>query len=75
MGKHNTMKYIKAADFQTAFKAVNREILENPEFVTDSRIGRCNEIGSMTVVVDTPSSFKMTDPRINRISYEYAIRL
>ncbi|QBO62738.1 putative thymidylate synthase [Escherichia phage vB_EcoM_G2469] len=72
MGKHNTMKYIKAADFQTAFKTVNREILENPEFVTDSRIGRCNEIGSMTVVVDTPSSFKMTDPRINRISYEYA---
>jgi hypothetical protein len=58
--------------FEEAFKAVNRIILADPDFVTDSRIGRCNEIGSMTVRVHEPSSFKFTDPRINRIDYDYA---
>lgn len=66
------MKYINLPFFQDVFKAANREIIDNPEFVTDSRIGRCNEIGSMTLVVQHPETFKMTDPRINRISYDYA---
>lgn len=72
MSEHNRMKYFNFPQFQDVFKAVNREILDNPEFITDSRIGRCNEIGSMTVVVQDPSTFKMSDKRISRIDYDYA---
>lgn len=72
MSEHNRMKHISYPSFQTAFKVLNEEILNNPQFVIDSRIGRCNEIGSASIEVTDPTTFKFTDPRINRISYEYA---
>lgn len=72
MSEHNRMKHISYPSFQTAFKVLNEEILNNPQFVTDSRIGRCNEIGSASIEVTDPTTFKFTDSRINRISYEYA---
>lgn len=72
MSEHNRMKHISYPSFQTAFKVLNEEILNNPQFVIDSRIGRCNEIGSASIEVTDPTTFKFTDSRINRISYEYA---
>lgn len=63
---------IEARTFEDAFKAVNRKVIEFSDFVVESRIGKCHEIGSMIVRVQEPNSFKFTDERINRINYDYA---
>lgn len=63
---------IVCSTFESAFKQANEKILELPDFEIESRIGRCNEIGSMTLRVLDPSTYKFKDERINRISYEYA---
>ena len=72
MSDHNRLKHITFPSFQTAFKVLNEEIVNNPQFVTNSRIGRCNEIGSASIEITDPTTFKFTDSKINRISYEYA---
>lgn len=72
MSEHNRLKHITFPSFQTAFKVLNAEIINNPQFVTDSRIGRCNEIGSASIEILDPTTFMFTDAKINRISYEYA---
>lgn len=72
MSDHNRLKHITFPSFQTAFKVLNDEIVNNPQFVTDSRIGRCNEIGSASIEILDPTTFMFTDAKINRISYEYA---
>ncbi|WKW88002.1 hypothetical protein pzkkv8_160 [Klebsiella phage pzk-kv8] len=72
MSDHNRLKHITFPSFQSAFKVLNEEIINNPQFVTDSRIGRCNEIGSASIEILDPTTYKFTDSRINRISYEYA---
>lgn len=72
MSDHNRLKHITFPSFQTAFKVLNEEIVNNPQFVTDSRIGRCNEIGSASIEILDPTTFMFTDAKINRISYEYA---
>ncbi|WJZ27916.1 thymidylate synthase [Serratia phage 92A1] len=66
------MKHIETITFEDAFKRVNQVILAMPEFETESRIGRCNEVGSMSFEVHDPTTFKFEDPRINRIDYDYA---
>lgn len=58
--------------FEDAFKSANATIMNSPDFTTDSRIGRCNEIGSMIIRVSDPTSYKFRDARINRIDYDYA---
>lgn len=63
---------IVCSTFESAFKQANEKILELPDFEIESRIGRCNEIGSMTLRVLDPSTYKFKDKRINRISYDYA---
>lgn len=63
---------IEASTFESAFKQVNKEIINFPDFNVESRIGKCLEIGSMAIRVNDPTSFKFTDPRINRIDYDYA---
>lgn len=72
MSEHNRLKHITFPSFQTAFKVLNAEIINNPQFVTDSRIGRCNEIGSASIEILDPTTYMFTDAKINRISYEYA---
>ena len=72
MSEHNRLKHITFPSFQTAFKVLNEEIINNPQFVVDSRIGRCNEIGSASIEILDPTTFMFTAARINRISYEYA---
>lgn len=54
------------------FKGLNNLVLENPEYVEDTRIGRANEVLDVTVRVQDTTDYELTDPRINRISYEYA---
>ncbi|CAH1068451.1 Thymidylate synthase [Acinetobacter phage MD-2021a] len=66
-------KYILASTFEEAFKRLNYLVITEPEFVTDSRIGKCREIGSILLEVALPgigATFK--DKRINRIDYGYA---
>ena len=63
---------IVCSTFESAFKQANEKILDQPDFEIESRIGRCNEIGSMSLRVLDPSTYKFKDERINRISYEYA---
>lgn len=72
MSNHNRIKHVVFPSFQSVFKFINKEIIENPQFVIDSRIGRCNEIGSVSLEVQEPSTYKMSDSRINRIDYDYA---
>ncbi|BBC78085.1 Putative thymidylate synthase [Escherichia phage EcS1] len=63
---------VKAWTFEEAFKEMNELILKSPDFVTDSRIGRCHEIGSAVIEVFEPESAIFQDERINRIDYDYA---
>lgn len=63
---------IVCSTFESAFKQANEKILDLPDFEIESRIGKCNEIGSMTLRVLDPSTYKFKDERINRISYDYA---
>ncbi|AHY25005.1 thymidylate synthase [Pectobacterium bacteriophage PM2] len=63
---------IEVSTFEQAFKEVNKEVLFFPDFVVDSRIGTCNEIGSMIIRVCDPSTYKINNPKINRISHEYS---
>lgn len=67
-------KYISTASFESAFRLLNKAVLNEPDFVTDSRIGRCNEIGSVLVEVRNPLIDKAVfkSPLINRIDYDYA---
>lgn len=67
------MKYIVGKSFEEVFNTLNFQVLNNYDFVTDSRIGSCREIGSILVEVEFPERgavFKNKD--INRIDYDYA---
>jgi len=55
-----------------AFKGLCRAALDTPEYVEDTRIGKANELIDVTFRVADTRDFVLTDPRINRISYEYA---
>ena len=71
----NNMTFVAIEDntFEGAFKALNRYIRMLPDYVLQTtRIGACNEIISAVVRVNDPTTYKFKDPRINRISYEYA---
>ncbi|ASD52025.1 putative thymidylate synthase [Pseudomonas phage PspYZU05] len=68
----DTTNMIYAKNFEEAFKKVNKQVLNKYDFKTNSRIGDSREIGSLTVRIESPTDGKFTDPRINRISYEYA---
>ena len=64
---------IIAKTFYNAFKQLNASILNNPDFVTDSRIGKVRESFAKTFVVTDPElGAEFTDPNVCRIDYEYA---
>ncbi len=66
-------KYINTNSFEDAFIELNRYVVNNYEFLTDSRIGKCLEVGSILVEVQFPeigAVFK--NKSINRIDYAYA---
>lgn len=66
-------RHISAGSFQTAFKKLNRLVLEKPDYETDSRIGQCREVVSVLVEVTLPElGAVFSDKNINRIDYGYA---
>lgn len=58
--------------FEEAFLALNLDVLNNPDFVTDSRLGKTHESGSKLFTVTDPSTYKFSNKNINRIDYTYA---
>jgi len=65
-------KHFKGETFETVFKQLNFEIMDNPEYVFESRTGKTHEISNTTFEVSDPSTYHMLNPTINRISYDYA---
>lgn len=58
--------------FEQAFKEINRKIIEEPEYVTSSRIGDVHEISGFNYEVDLMPSYIFTDESIGRLDYDYA---
>ncbi|ADG36045.1 conserved hypothetical phage protein [Acinetobacter phage Acj61] len=66
-------KYIDAATFEEAFLLTVAKVVETPEFITESRIGKCREIGSLLIEVEYPEEgATFGNKKINRIDYNYA---
>ena len=66
-------KYIIGETFEEVFKLLNKDVITQYEFVTESRIGKCREVGSILVEVLHPERGAVfNDDRINRIDYDYA---
>jgi hypothetical protein len=66
-------KYIIGETFEEVFKLLNKDVITQYEFVTESRIGKCREVGSILVEVLRPElGAVFNDTRINRIDYDYA---
>lgn len=54
------------------FKSLNKKAIEEPEFIESTRIGRAYELIDVSVRVTDTTDYVLLDPRINRISYDYA---
>jgi hypothetical protein len=66
-------KYIIGETFEEVFKLLNKDVITKYEFETESRIGKCREVGSILVEVLRPElGAVFNDTRINRIDYDYA---
>lgn len=59
-------------NLEAMFKGLNRECLDRPEFVSETRIGRAHELIDITAAAESTLEFQFMDSRINRISYDYA---
>jgi hypothetical protein len=66
------MIYQSFKTFQEAFLGINKTIIENPTYVTDSRLGFMNEIPSLSYTVEDISSYEFPNPEIGRLDYQYA---
>lgn len=58
--------------FEEAFLKINKEITENPQYTTTSRIGDVSEIQGYTYTINELNSFKFENEVIGRLDYEYA---
>ena len=63
---------IIAQDLQTLFKKMNAAALLEPEFISETRIGRAHELIDVTGRAASTLDFQFEDARINRIGYDYA---
>lgn len=54
------------------FKDLNELALESPDFASDTRIGKAHELINLSACSLRTFDYKFNDPRINRISYDYA---
>lgn len=54
------------------FKSLNEMVLDYPDFVTETRIGKAHEILNIGVHCFNTSDYVFSDKRINRIGYDYA---
>ena len=59
-------------NLEQMFKGLNLLALDQPEFVAETRIGKANELIDVSARVKDTTGYKLADPRINRISYDYA---
>jgi hypothetical protein len=65
-------KFLEYQTFEDAFIGINRVILNNPEFVSTSRIGDMLEISSLSYEVQDISSYIFKNKDIGRLDYHYA---
>ena len=66
------MKTVFVPTFETAFRQACHLAVNEPEHISDTRIGPAREILNLGISVTNPKSYTFNDPRINRISYDYA---
>ena len=65
-------KYFEFPNFEEAFIEISNHITDNPEFITDSRIGEVHEISSLSYKVFDLSSFQFNNESVGRLDYNYA---
>jgi hypothetical protein len=58
--------------FQEAFLGINKTIIENPTYVTDSRLGYMNEIPGFSYTVEDITTYEFPNASIGRLDYNYA---
>lgn len=58
--------------FQQAFLGINKTIIENPIYVTDSRLGYMNEIPGYSYTVEDITTYEFPNESIGRLDYNYA---
>jgi hypothetical protein len=63
---------VNASSLETLFVRMNEAVLNHPEFVSETRIGRAHEMIDITGRAESTLDFQFTDERINRIKYDYA---
>ena len=66
------LKYCKFENFENAFIEISNHIIENPEYVTSSRIGDVHEISGLTYEVEDLKSYIFENATIGRLDYNYA---
>jgi hypothetical protein len=65
-------KFLKFTSFEDAFVGINRELIANPEYISESRIGDMQEISGLTYEVSDMKSFQFANESIGRLTYHYA---
>ena len=64
--------YREFESFEDAFLKINKEITENPQYTTTSRIGDVSEIQGYTYRVKDLGTFVFKDQNVGRLDYDYA---
>lgn len=65
-------KYFQFENFEKAFIEISNTIIENPEFITDSRIGEVHEISAFSYLVEDLKSYVFSNQSVGRLNYDYA---
>lgn len=68
------MTSYESTTLEGLFKGLNRLCLEQPEFVSETRIGRAHELIDVQGRATSTFDVEFTDKSINRISYDYAAK-
>lgn len=63
---------INSINLETLFKQMNLMVLNHPEHISETRIGRAHECIDIQGRALSTLDFQFTDKRINRIGYDYA---
>lgn len=66
------MKYFKFENFEDAFVCISNHIVENPEFITESRIGEVHEISGLNYEVEDLKTYIFKNEEIGKLNYDYA---
>lgn len=59
-------------NMQSLFKGLNEAALDNPDFTSETRIGKARELIDCSACALSTLDYEFNDKRINRISYDYA---